>query len=121
MAEKISSRSLVSLEKVFKSFVNLLKEFPKSASNDFIYDESTLKKVALANESLHELSVFLTEKSTAFEEEKKTTIHESLDILGKLMDELPRDSQDQFSYEPEIHQLVEDARETIVKLGALLP
>lgn len=119
MAEKISARSLVSVEKVFKAFVNLLKEFPRSASYDFIYDESTLKKIKIAGQSLNELSAYLIEKPQAFKGDMKITIGESLDTLSKLMNELPRSSQDEFSYEPGIHQLVEAAREVIIKMGAL--
>ncbi|MEN8154430.1 MAG: hypothetical protein ABFR75_10450 [Acidobacteriota bacterium] len=45
-------------------------------------------------------------------------------LLGKLsllLEELPTDSSDEFLYDRTIHNLVEDAREVVIKLGRYFP
>lgn len=100
-----------------KTFNNLLKEFPKTAADDFIYDGSTIKKIGKASVALAELSTRFEKKDTAIPNIKR--IKESHESLSQLMDELPRAPADDFSYDRSIHQLVERARQILAELTGL--
>lgn len=119
MSDKVSSDAKKVIKKTFKTFVNLLKEFPKSASEDFVYDDSTLKKIGNAGQALKELAVFVKAHKSDFPAEERQTVKDCQTVLSRLMEEMPLNSEDEFLYDPLIHQKVEDARETIVKLGSL--
>ena len=119
MPDKVSSDAKKIIEKTFKTFVNLLKEFPKSASEDFVYDDSTLKKIGNASQTLKELAAFVKAHKSDFPAEERQTVKDFQAILSGLMEEMPLNSEDEFLYDPLIHQKVGDARETIVKLGSL--
>ena len=60
-------------------------------------------------------------KSASLGKEEKTKVKDSLKILTRLMDELPKDPADEFMYDRVIHQLVEEARVTVVNLGQFFP
>jgi hypothetical protein len=100
-----------------KTFRNLLKEFPKRATDDFIYDESTMTKIGKASEALAQLSALSGEKTAALQENER--IKKCHKILSQLMDELPKDPADEFAYDRTIHQLVEDARQTLADLAIM--
>lgn len=97
-----------------RTFKNLLKEFPRKATDDFIYDESTMTKIGKASEALAELSAMFGEITVSHQESER--IKESHKILGQLMAELPKDPADDFAYDRFIHQLVEDARLALADL-----
>lgn len=119
MSDKVSSDTKKVIEKTFKTFVNLLKEFPISASEDFVYDDSTLKKIGNAGQALKELDTFVQVQPSVFPAEERQTVKDCQVVLSGLMDELPLGPEDEFLYDPLIHQKVEDARETVVKLGSM--
>lgn len=119
MPDKVSSDAKNIIEKTFKTFVNLLKEFPKSASEDFVYDDSTLKKIGNAGQILKELDTIVQAQPSAFPAEERQTLKDCQDILSGLMEEMPLNSEDEFLYDLLIHQKVESAREIVVKLGDL--
>ena len=119
MSDKVSSDAKKVIKKTFKMFVNLLKEFPISASEDFVYDDSTLKKIGNAGQALNELAAFVKVHKSAFPAEERQTVKDCQTVLSGLMEEMPLSSEDEFLYDPLIHQKVEDARETIVKLGSM--
>jgi len=108
-AKRVINRSV----NVFK---NLLKEFPKNAADDFIYDESTLGKINDAAGVLTEMAALIAKKATAGESEQGI-IKKSHKTLTLLMEELPRDPADEFLYDRNIHRQVESARETIEQLS----
>ena len=114
MSENGSSHVKDLLGEFSKTFKNLLKEFPKTAVDDFIYDDSTMKKIAKASASMLELYFLFGKKTTAFVDIER--IKESHAILSQLMDEVPKDPADDFAYDRAIHQMVEDARHTLAEL-----
>ncbi len=119
MSDNVSSEAKKIIKKTFKTFVNLLKEFPISASEDFVYDDSTLKKIGNAGQILKELVIFINAQPGVFPAEEWQTVKDCQAVLSGLMEEMPLNSEDEFLYDPLIHQKVEDARETVVKLGDL--
>lgn len=119
MSGNISLETSKRLNQVLATFSNLLKEFPKNAIDDFSYDDSTLKKISQAGDSLTETVGFFKKKSTAITKEDKARIKQSLKVLSLLMAELPKNPEDEFSYDRMIHQLVEDARETVAGLAQI--
>ena len=121
MPEKISADATNIIKKTFKVFGNLLKEFPRSAADDFIYDENTIEKINKAEETLKEMRGFFKKKSASLGKEEKNMVKDSLSILTQLMDELPKDPADEFMYDRMIHELVEQARVTIVNMGQFFP
>jgi hypothetical protein len=121
MSEKISADATNIIKKTFKVFGNLLKEFPRSATEDFIYDENTIEKISNAEDTLKEMSGFIKKKSASLGKEEKNMVKDSFGILARLMDELPKDPSDEFLYDRVIHQLVEQARVVIVNLGQFFP
>lgn len=104
-AEEIVSRSV-------KAFTNLLKEFPKDAADEFVYDESTLKKIGNAGDVLSEMA--------ALSETGSAPLKEPFKKLSQLMKELPKDASDEFLYDRDIHRHVEDAREATAKLNNII-
>jgi len=121
MSEKISAEAIKMIKQTFKVFGNLLKEFPRSAADDFIYDENTIEKISHADGILKEMSGFIKKNSASLGKEEKTMIKDSLGILSRLMNELPKDPADEFMYDRVIHQMVEEARVAIVDLGQFFP
>jgi hypothetical protein len=119
MAEDVSLNATEVVSQSIKTFSNLLKEFPKSAADDFIYDDSTLEKIASAEEALGGMAAFLKGKTSHLSKEDKAVLKGAHDILSKLMAELPRDAADEFLYDRLIHQQVEGARQAIVTLSDL--
>lgn len=106
MTESNSADTHKKIAQSLKAFANLLKEFPKNPSDDFIYDESTIKKIGAAGDALPVLK-----------EHFKKNRADSIKILDKLMDELPKDASDEFLYDREIHLLVEKSREIVNRLS----
>jgi len=119
MANNLSSEEKLSFNQSIQTFSNLFKEFPKKATEDFIYDESTLKKIGDAEDALNEITSLINQISKDLEEQLSNEVKQSLKILSQLMEELPKDAADEFLYDRLIHRQVEDSRETIAKLGAL--
>ena len=101
--------------------INVLPEFPKIDAEDFIYDESTLTKIAAARTALGELSVLLDKDTPLPGKEKTETAGDFLPKLSLLLDELPADSSDEFLYDRTFHNLVQDARKVIIELGYYFP
>ena len=114
MSEKVIQQSI-------KTFNNLLKEFPKNAADDFIYDDSTINKIGLANESLKLMSKLTASPNNALEQNVLKVVKESIETISKLMKELPESSEDEFLYDRNSHQLVENARGSLTKLNSLFP
>lgn len=112
MPDNISSEAKEIISRSVKAFTNLLKEFPKEEAGDFVYDESTLKKIGNAADILSEMA--------ALSEASSEPLKESFKKLSQLLDELPKDSSDEFLYDREIHRQVEEARDTIVKLNQII-
>ena len=112
MPDTISSEAKEIISKSVKAFTNLLKEFPKGAADEFFYDASTLKKIGNVGDVLNEMATL--------EETGSESLKESFKILSQLMDELPKDSSDEFLYDREIHRKVEGARGTIAKLQNII-
>jgi hypothetical protein len=106
MTENNSPDSNAKVAQALKSFSNLLKEFPKNPSEDFIYDGSTIDKITAAGEALPRLKKHF-----------KKNKGEMVKILDALMEELPKDSSDEFLYDREIHHLVVKSRKIIQKLS----
>ena len=104
-AKEIISRSI-------QAFTNLLKEFPRDAADEFVYDESTLLKIGDVGDVLAEMAK-LTKTGSA-------PLKESFKVLSGLMDELPKEASDEFLYDREIHRQVEDARAAIEKLSTII-
>lgn len=121
MAEQKSSGSTGIIKETFKVFVNLLKEFPKNFTGDFIYDDATIKKIKRAVEALREMDMLAKKGSTGLGKKAQEIVKESVGVLSRLLNELPRKSTDEFLYDRLIHQKVEEAREVIVKMGGLVP
>lgn len=121
MSEKISADAINIIKKTFKVFGNLLKEFPRNAADDFIYDENTIEKIKNAQVTLTEMRGFIRKKSASLGKEEKSMVTDALKILGQLLDELPKDPADEFMYDRMIHQMVEQARVAIVNLGQFFP
>lgn len=121
MSDNISLEATKIVNQSVKAFTNLLKEFPKNGADNFIYDESTLKKIASAAAALAEMARLVKQKTTSLGEPERDAVKESFATLSRLMAELPRKPADEFLYDRMIHQLVEDARETITKLSRLFP
>ena len=119
MADNLPAESRESLERFLKPFVNLLKEFPKNAADDFIYDDSTLKKIGHAVEALTHMTGNLSGGSNPFGDAGEL-VKESLGIFSRLLEELPKDSSDEFLYDRAIHTQVDVAREAVVNLYQLL-
>lgn len=121
MPGKISLEATKCINHVMATFSNLLKEFPKNATEDFSYDDSTLNKISQSGDALTETISFFKKKSTAITKENKARINKSLKVFSLLMAELPKNPEDEFSYDRMIHQLVEDARETVAELAEIIP
>jgi hypothetical protein len=119
MADNLPAEARESLERFLKPFVNLLKEFPKDAVDDFIYDDSTLKKIGAASEELDRTSEVLKRGADHFDE-AGDLVREAIGIFSGLFEELPRDSADEFLYDRDIHNQVEAAREAVVNLYQML-
>lgn len=119
MEKRESGDGSTIIQQLFKAFVNLLKEFPRNARQDFIYDDSTLKKISKADQTLKEFVEFNRAQPKAFPDEERLTIKECQSILSALMGEMPLSPEDEFLYDSDIHQRVERAREAVVKLGDL--
>ena len=119
MVDKKTTDSSEIIRNTFGAFVNLLKEFPRSAIEDFIYDESTLKKISKGNDALKALNSAVRDSKSEFSTEQLQTIKDCQTILSLLMEEMPLSPEDEFLYDSEIHQQVEKAREAVVKLGDL--
>ena len=119
MSDNISMKATNIFKRSIKTFTNLLKEFPKNAVEDFIYDDSTLKKIEAAGDALTDMTTFFKQEATHFKESERDTVKKALKILSQLMDELPKDSADEFMYDRMIHRMVEESRETITKLNHL--
>jgi len=117
MSAAISFQPTGEQKRSLKTFANLLKEFPKNASDGFIYDESTLKKINRACDALHHVTELIRQKSSSLDEGGTHKIDGSQKILAKLLDELPREAADEFLYDRTIHRLVEQSREIITKLS----
>lgn len=120
MSDNISLDAKKIINQSIKTFANLLKEFPKNAAEDFIYDESTLKKIGNVGDALTEMANLVKQKTTSLGETERNALKESHKILSLLMDELPGDPADEFLYDRMIHQQVVDARETIAKLSHII-
>jgi hypothetical protein len=112
MPDNISLEAKEIINESIKAFTNLLKEFPKTISGGFVYDESTLKKIENVGEALSGMA--------SLGETENAVIKESFKILSQLMAELPRDSTDEFLYDHETHRQVEKARDTIAKLSRII-
>lgn len=108
MSDTITPDAKQVINQTITAFANLLKEFPKNATDDFIYDASTLRKIENAGKALTKMTTIL--------QRNKASHH----TLSSLMDELPKNPADEFLYDRAIHKLVEDARETITQLNRLL-
>ena len=117
MSAPISLETTEEQKRSLKTFANLLKEFPKNSLDGFIYDESTLKKIKHACGALSDVTKLISQKSSKLGEDGTNKIAGSQKILAQLMDELPRDADDEFSYDSTIHQIIEQSREIIAKLG----
>ena len=117
MSAAISLQPTGEQKRSLKTFANLLKEFPKNASDGFIYDESTLKKVNRACDALHHVTELIKQKSSSLGEGGTHKIAGSQKILAQFLDELPREAADEFLYDRTIHRLVEQSREIITKLS----
>ncbi len=120
MVDKISTDTKKVIGHSIKSFGNLLKEFPKIATDNFVYDDSTLKKIGDASNSLNQWNNQLERIANQLDDKTKDEVKVSLNVLTQLMDELPKNSNDEFWYDRTIHQMVEDARETIYKLDQII-
>ena len=118
MSDKISSEAKNIFNRSVKIFANLLKEFPKNAADDFIYDDSTLKKIGDALKALKDMKTFFSKKGSSLGDEENT-VKDSLKIFSLLMDELPKDPSDEFMYDRVIHHMVEDTRGAISKITQL--
>lgn len=121
MVDQKSSGSSVIIKETFKVFVNLLKEFPKNSTGEFIYDDATIKKIKQAAIALADLDTLSGKKSAALKKGDRMIVEESVRVLSGLLAELPKKSSDEFLYDRLIHQKVEKAREVIVRLGSLFP
>ena len=119
MSDNISVGARDILERFLKSFVNLLKEFPKNATDEFVYDDSTLKKIGNAADALNNMDGLFEGEANPFGQEGGR-VKESVALLSRLLDELPKNAADEFLYDRDIHQQVEEARDTIVKLYELV-
>jgi hypothetical protein len=119
MVDNKSSDAAKVIKNTFEAFVNLLKEFPRSAGEDFIYDDSTLKKITRGNEALNALISQLKKSKSGFSADEKRALKEPQSTLSRLMEEMPLSPEDEFLYDSEIHQLVMESREAVVKLGNL--
>ncbi|MCK5058962.1 MAG: hypothetical protein KAT34_20110 [Candidatus Aminicenantes bacterium] len=120
MSDNIHPGAKKIIHQSIKAFTNLLKEFPKNAAENFIYDGSTLEKIENAGKALTEMATLLHHKNNPFGEAEKNTLKESYKILTLLMDELPKDPADEFLYDRTIHHHVENARETIEQLNHII-
>ena len=118
MPDNIDAKAKQVFEQFTATFANLLKEFPKNPAEDFIYDESTLKKIGSAANDWANITNLLKKQPASFEEIHRTKLRDSHKTFSQLMEELPRDASDEFLYDPVIHQLVAKARETIEQLRA---
>jgi len=107
------------VEESLRTFTNLLKEFPRQATDEFVYDASTLKKIDRAAAALTQMAGLCTPDSTSIGGAQADIVRESHAVLSRLMSELPRAAADEFLYDRRIHRLVEDARMTLVRLNAL--
>ena len=67
------------------------------------------------------LKLKVDSQKTSLGKEENNMVTDALKILGQLLDELPKDPADEFMYDRMIHQLVEQARVTIVNLGQFFP
>lgn len=119
MPDNISMDAKNFLDQVIKAFTNLLKEFPRNAAEDFVYDASTLEKIGKAGEILAKMAGFVKQDNSSLGGAEKKAVKESYNILSRLMDELPKDPADEFMYDRTIHRQVEDARESIVTLSGI--
>jgi hypothetical protein len=120
MPDNISLDVLEILNQTNKTFSNLLKEFPKNAGDDFIYDESTLEKISHANIALDNITPLADKILNDLGEKNQILVKDPIKSFSRLMAELPRDPADEFLYDRMVHQLVEAARETVVKLNRLI-
>ena len=119
MSENISLDPKKIVNQSIKTFKNLLKEFPKNATDDFFYDDNTLQKIRDADKTLTEMVTFFNQQSSSLAEAERDTVKDALNKLSLLMEELPKDSADEFLYDRIFHNQVEDAREIILKLSRL--
>ncbi|MCK4762134.1 MAG: hypothetical protein KAW12_08045 [Candidatus Aminicenantes bacterium] len=117
MSDNISQDEKKIIKQSINAFTKLLKEFPKNAAGDFIYDGSTLTKIGNAGDALTGMTALLSKEETSLEETEKNMLKESYSVLSRLMAEMPKKSTDDFSYDRAIHQLVEKAREAVKKLN----
>ncbi len=117
MFENISVDAQKLMKRTIKAFTNLLKEFPKNADDNFVYDESTLEKIGTAGVALDGLASLLNRESHYLGEAEKKIISGYHQKLDKFIKELPQDPSDEFSYHPEFHDITEEARETVEKLS----
>lgn len=120
MADNISQEKKEIIDQAINTYAKLLKEFPKNAAEDFIYDSSTLAKIGRAGDALNKMASLLKGQQTSPDETGKDTLRDAHDVLSRLMAELPKNPVDDFSYDRAVHQLVEDARETLEKLSRII-
>jgi hypothetical protein len=117
MAGRLKLEEKKDVKRLLKVFANLLKEFPKRGTEEFIYDESTLKKIENCRDAMTEMATLLNKKTTSLDHTDKNAVKESLIKLSSLIDELPTDPADEFLYDRSVHKMVEYAREAIANLG----
>jgi len=120
MSDTINPDAKQVISQTVKAFANLLKEFPKNATDDFIYDASTLKKIENAGQALTKMTTLLQQNKVSSVETENNSIKASHHTLSSLMDELPKNPADEFLYDRAIHKQVEDARETVAQLNRLI-
>jgi hypothetical protein len=120
MADTINPDMKQVIKQTVNAFANLLKEFPKNAAEDFIYDASTLSKIEDADNAVSEMATLFQQDKTSFGETETNRLKESYHLLTLLMDELPKDPTDEFLYDRTIHRQVENAREAVEQLSRII-
>ena len=121
MTDESALKTSAATFQLLKSFGNLLKEFPRQAADDFIYDESTLKKISRATTAMSDIQPYIDCEGESSADADLSAFRGGLVILSRLIVELPKDPADEFVYDREIHQMVEAARGTVGKLNLLFP
>ncbi len=119
MSENNLSENSKKISPSIKTFTNLLKEFPKNAAENFSYDISTLKKIKKAGTALIELTNIVEQNTFSQEKMEGNMEKGALKILSQLLEELPKDSSDEFRYDETIYRKVEAARHSIENLSKL--
>jgi len=120
MSDTINPDAKQVINQTVTAFANLLKEFPKNAAEDFVYDESTLRKIGNAGQALTKMTTMLQQDKTSSVETENNSIEAFHHTLSSLLGELPKNPADEFLYDRAIHKQVEDARETVEQLNRLI-